>query len=335
MQRAKHSVPEYLSLLERQNLMTQRQFSATSTCDDVLDGLDLTGKTALVTGASGGLGEEVARSLAAKGCKVSIAARSKEKSEAVIERIQQAHPEAQLDFGELELADQASVNRFADEWLASHDQLDMLILNAGIMACPLARTPQGWEMQLATNHFGHFALTSRVLPSLLNGGPARVVSLSSAGHAVSPVLLDDPHFNNNNYDPWAAYGQAKTANIWFATELNRRYSAQGLNANALHPGVIQTDLTRHLTEETLAPILERLSKRGEPQKNIPQGAATSVYAATAPELEGQGGLYLADCQVVTDESEAHIQYAEHAFNEASEARLWELTEQTLGMSFGQ
>ncbi len=315
--------------------MTDRQFSATSTCDDVLEGLDLTGKTALVTGAYGGLGEEVARSLAAKGCKVSIAALNKEKTEAVIAGIQQAHPGAQLDYAELELSDPASVNRFADEWLASHDQLDMLILNAGIMACPLQRTPQGWEMQLATNHFGHFALTSRLLPTLLNGSASRVVSLSSAGHAVSPVLLDDPHFNNGAYDPWTAYGQAKTANIWFANELNRRYSAQGLNANALHPGVIQTDLARHLTKETLAPILERLSKRGEAPKTIPQGAATSVYAATAPELEGKGGLYLADCQVVTKASSEHIQYAPHAFDEASEGRLWELTEQTLGISFGE
>ena len=315
--------------------MTNRIFNASSTCDDVLEGMDLSGKAALVTGASGGLGAEAARSLAAKGCKVTIAARSKEKTEAVIASIKEAHPNAELDYGELELSDPSSVNRFADEWLASHNQLDMLILNAGVMACPLERTPQGWEMQLATNHFGHFLLSSRLLPALKASAPARVVSLSSAGHALSPVLLDDPHFNTTEYDAWVSYGQSKTANIWFANEFDRRYAKEGIRAVALHPGVIYTDLSRHLTDDTLKALLSRMEGRGEKPKPIPAGAATSVFAATAPELEGRGALYLADCNVIDENSDEMLQFAPHAFDPESEKRLWALTEQTLGVTFGE
>ncbi|MFK7730239.1 MAG: SDR family NAD(P)-dependent oxidoreductase [Pseudomonadales bacterium] len=311
-----------------------RTFGAESTCDDVLAGVDVAGKHALVTGASGGLGAEAARSLAAKGVHVTLVARDKEKTEGVAASIRDAHPSAQVDIGLMDLSDPSSVNAFAERWLSEHSQLDMLILNAGLMASPLMRNAQGWEMQFATNHLGHFALTSKLMPILLQSAPARVVSLSSAGHAVSPVLLDDPNFEQSDYDPWAAYGQAKTANIWFATELNRRYAEQGVNATALHPGVISTDLARHLTKETLAPILARMSERGEASKTIPQGAATSIYAATAPELEGKGGLYLADCQVVDENSAQHIQYVPHAFDEEGEARLWAMSEQLLGITFG-
>lgn len=312
-----------------------RTFGAESTCDEVLEGVDVTGKHALVTGASGGLGAEAARSLAAHGVHVTLLARDKEKTEGVAASIRDAHPGAQVDIGLMDLSDPDSVNAFADNWLSEHSRLDMLILNAGLMACPLMRNAKGWEMQFATNHLGHFALASKLMPVLLQSAPARVVSLSSAGHGVSPVLLDDPNFEQTAYDPWLAYGQAKTANIWFANELNRRYAQRGINATALHPGVIMTDLSRHLTEETLAPVMERLKERGESTKTIPQGAATSIFAATAPELEGKGGLYLADCQIVDEHSAQHIQYAPHAFDEKGEARLWSMSEQLLGITFGE
>lgn len=312
-----------------------RAFGAESTCDDVLEGVDVAGKHAVVTGASGGLGAEAARSLAAKGVHVTLVARDRQKTEGVAASIRDAHPGAQVDIGLMDLSDPDSVNAFAEHWLSEHSQLDMLILNAGLMACPLMRNARGWEMQFATNHLGHFALTSKLMPTLLKSAPARVVSVSSAGHAVSPVLLDDPNFQSRDYDPWTAYGQAKTANIWFASELNRRYARHGVNASALHPGVISTDLSRHLTKETLEPILARLNERGEGTKTIPQGAATSIYAATAPELEGKGGLYLADCQVVDDSSAAYIQFAPHAFNKEGEAGLWAMSEQLLGITFGE
>ncbi len=311
-----------------------RTFNAESTCDDVLKGVDVAGKHALVTGASGGLGAEATRALAAHGVHVSLVARDKEKTDGVAASIRDAHPDAQVDVGLMDLSSPASVNSFADSWLKEHSQLDMLILNAGLMACPLMRNGEGWEMQFATNHLGHFLLASRLMPTLLQSAPARVVSLSSAGHALTPVLLDDPNFEHTDYEPWLAYGQAKTANIWFATELNRRYAEQGVNATALHPGVISTDLSRHLTKETLEPILARLSERGEGPKTIPQGAATSVFAATAPELEGVGGVYLADCQVVDEHSAQYIQYAPHAFDQDGEARLWSMSEQLLGITFG-
>lgn len=309
-----------------------RQFDRNSTCDQVLEGIDLSGKTAIVTGASGGLGAEAARALAAAGAQVTLAARNMEKTALVADSIREAHPNANIDVGQLELVESASVKAFAQNWREQHGQLDLLLLNAGIMACPLMRTSEGWEMQLATNHFGHFLLSSELLAPLKASGDARVVALSSGGHVISPVLLDDPHFENSDYDPWIAYGQAKTANIWFTNELERRFGDQGIHANAVHPGVIFTDLSRHLTEESLTALGEQLS--GIEPKSAQAGAATGVYASTAPELQGKGGLYLSDCQVVTEDSDPSQQFAPHAFNPEGEAALWALTEEALSIEFG-
>ena len=218
--------------------------------------------------------------------------------------------------------------------MQEHGPLHLLILNAGIMACPLARTAEGWEMQFATNHLGHFLLTARLIERLRRSAPARVIVLSSGGHVISPVVFDDIHYDGRDYDPWSSYGQAKTANVLFASELDRRERVAGVRAHAVHPGVIHTDLGRHLTPEAIRSIVERATEGGaETPKTVEQGAATSVWAATAPELDGQGGLYLADCGIPAAPEAGGKGAAAHARDADAAARLWAISEQTLGISF--
>jgi NAD(P)-dependent dehydrogenase (short-subunit alcohol dehydrogenase family) len=271
-------------------------FDDKSTTDEVLEGIDLTGKRILVTGASTGLGEETTRALSAHGATVTMAVRDPERGGAAAARIRSAAPDADLEVMVLDLASLGDVRRFATEFLSAHDQLDVLINNAGVMACPQAATADGFELQIGTNHVGHFLLTQLLDPTL--GAGSRVVALSSAGHRFSDVELDDPNFEHTAYDPWVAYGRSKTANALFAVELDRRLRERGAHAYSLHPGGIITELGRHLTEETMAALTDSVPD-GEAieWKTVPQGAATSVYAATAPELDGHGGAYLEDCGV--------------------------------------
>jgi NAD(P)-dependent dehydrogenase (short-subunit alcohol dehydrogenase family) len=312
----------------------RRTFSAQSTTEDVLTGIDLSGRVAIVTGASGGLGEETARALASRGCAVTLAARDAGKAEKAALRVRERCPSARVDVGLLELSQPASVDTFARRWLASHGPLHLLILNAGIMACPLARTAEGWEMQFATNHLGHFLLTARLIERLRESAPARVIALSSGGHVISAVVFDDIHYERRDYEPWSSYGQSKTANVLFAAELDRRERAAGVRAHSVHPGMIHTDLGRHLTPEAIRAIIERATEGGaEVPKTVEQGAATSVWAATAPELEGQGGLYLADCGIPAAPEEGGKGAAAHARDAAAAARLWAVSEETLGVSF--
>ncbi len=307
-------------------------FGAETTADQVLDGLDLGGRTAIVTGASGGLGAEAARALAARGASVTLTARDVPRGEKVAASIRAAHPGARVEVHELELSAPDSVRRFARGWLADHGALQMLILNAGVMACPLARTSEGWELQFATNHLGHFLLTQRLLPALLAGAPARVVAVSSGGHKISPVVFDDVHFERREYDPWAAYGQAKTANVLFAVELDRRLRDRGVRAFGVHPGMILTDLGRHLTRESAEQIRSSATAAGNARKSVEAGAATEVWAATAPELDGRGGIYLEDCGIAAPATGAGG-YAGHAVDPQAAARLWTLSEQLLGEPF--
>jgi NAD(P)-dependent dehydrogenase (short-subunit alcohol dehydrogenase family) len=205
-----------------------------------------------------------------------------------------------------------------------------------VMACPLARTSEGWELQLATNHFGHFLLTALLAPALRAGAPARVVTVSSRGHRFSPVVFEDLHFERRPYDKWAAYGQSKTANVLFAVELDRRLSRAGVRGFALHPGAIVTELGRHLSRDDLAELRARSpGGRGLVWKQVPAGAATSVWAATAPELEGRGGLYLEDCHVaqVDDAEGAAGGVRSYALDPAAAKRLWSLSEAMVGQSF--
>ena len=249
---------------------------AETTTDEVLDGVDLTGRTALVTGASAGLGIETVRALQAAGCEVVGAVRDVAKAKGVVD----------CDLVEVDLADLSSVRRGAQQAADQLPRIDLLVNNAGVMACPLTRTADGFEMQLGTNHLGHFAWTTALLGNL--GPDARIVNLSSRGHFRSGMIWDDPHFRDEKtYEKWKAYGQSKTANILFTQGLARR----GHTSYALHPGVILTELGRHLTADDS----EGLAKRLPTFKTVPQGAATTVYACVAPDLPN--GAYLEDCGV--------------------------------------
>ncbi len=317
--------------------MTQRitsKFNNRSTAMEVIEGINLTGKTAIVTGASSGLGVETARALAAAGAEVILPVRNLPKGEAVVADIRTSTANQAGYVAELDLADFASIRKFAAEFLSSGKSLHILINNAAIMACPLTRTAQGYEAQIATNHLGHFLLTNLLIPALEKSAPARIVSLSSLGHRLSPIVFEDIHFQEREYDKWKAYGQTKTANSLFAVELNRRFSPLGITANAVHPGGIMTGLQQHLTMEEMT-ASGWFDKDGNPHpvfKNIEQGAATSIWAATAPELEGKGGKYLEDC----NEAEAYLPEKKmsgvmpHALDADAAAQLWAVSEAMVG-----
>lgn len=314
--------------------MARTGFGKTTETAEVLEGIDLTGRVAVVTGSSGGLGAETARALAEVGASVTLACRDVPKGEGVAASIRESTG-AQVDVREIELSSPQSVRRFAEGYLQGHPELHILINNAGVMARPLARTPEGWELQFATNHIGHFLLTCLLVPALRKGAPSRVVCLTSGAHRMSPVVFDDIHFENREYDKFGAYAQSKTADVLFACELNRRLSGQGITANAVHPGVIVTDLGRHMSEDDIKSFTDdRRSAVPLEFKNFSQGSATSVWAATAPELEGQGGLYLEDCHIAdVAVGESVDGYAAYARDPEAASRLWAVTEETLGEKF--
>lgn len=305
-----------------------------STADDVLDGLDLTGRRFLVTGASAGLGAETTRALAAHGASVTMAVRDLTKGAEAMDQVLASVPEADLDLRLLDLADLASVRAFAHGFLEDHPGLDVLIANAGIMACPHGTTSDGFELQLGTNHLGHFLLITLLMPALEMAGGARVVLLSSAGHRFGDVDLDDPWFEHQPYDPWVAYGRAKTANVLCAVGIDQRFRDRGVRAFAVHPGGIQTELGRHLTRDTLQVLMDRLAAAPTETvwKTVPQGAATTVYAATSTDLDGLGGLYLEDCHIaaITDDPDARDGVRAYALDPARADALWELSERLVG-----
>ena len=310
------------------------KFGFTSTAMEVIAGIDLHGKNAIVTGASSGLGIETARALAAAGATVTLPVRNLEKGEQVAADIRATTKNEAVRVALLDLASFDSVRQFTDTF----DQpLHILINNAALMACPLTRSPNGYEAQFATNHLGHFLLTGRLIPQLKAAAPARVVALSSVGHRLSPIHFDDIHFTQREYDKWLAYGQAKTANALFALELNRRLSPFGITANAVHPGGIMTGLQQHLTQEEMT-AMGWFDKDGHPHpifKTIAGGASTSVWAATTPELEGKGGLYLEDCneaEPATPEKRTGG-YQPYIRDEAAAACLWQRSEEMVGETF--
>ena len=311
-------------------------FGRETTTAEVLSGIDLDGRTAFVTGASGGLGAETARALAEKGASLTLAARDLEKLQGVAESIRSSTGNSNVEIAALDLTSPASVRACAKGWLADHDALQLLVNNAGIMACPLARTAEGYELQFATNHLGHFLLTGLLAPALLAGAPARVVNVSSAGHRLSGVDFDDLHFERRDYDKWIAYGQSKSANVLFSCELDRRLRDRGVRSFALHPGVIMTELARHLTMEDIQELMSSAPADGGLEfKPVEAGAATSVYAATAPELDGRGGLYLEDCQIGerVDDDASSRGFKPHAVDPEAARRLWEVSEELVGERF--
>lgn len=305
-----------------------RRFGAHSTTTEVLAGIDLRGKVAVVTGASGGLGQETARALAAHGCRVVLTARDLAKGNAAAQAIRASTGNQQVEVEELELGWLASVRACARRVLARHSAVHVLVNNAGVMACPFATTEDGFELHFGSNHLGHFLLAGLLLPALRRGAPSRVVSVSSIGHRVAPVVFEDLHFEKRPYNPWVAYGQSKTANVLFAVEFDRRFGPLGVHAYAVHPGAIATELNRHLTAEDLAAV-ERHTPGGKLQtKSVAAGAATAVYAASAPELDGRGGLYLEDCHVaeVNDAKAANEGVKAYAVDPALAQRLWRISE---------
>ncbi len=309
-------------------------FGGRSTALDVVHGISLAGKRAIVTGGASGLGLETSKALASAGVDLTLAVRNKAQGEAAAQEIRQQWPEAKIQVGLLDLADLASVRSFARDWLAQGQPLDILINNAAIMACPLTRNAQGWEAQFATNHLGHFVLTTVLLPALrqavARSGDARVVALSSSGHKISGVDFDDIHFDRREYNKWTAYGQAKSANALMALGLHMRYGQQGITANAVHPGGIMTGLQKFLPIEEMRAMgwLKADDSPLDLFKTPAQGASTSVWAATAPDLKGHGGLYLEDCrQGVPAEPGNRISgYAPHIADQAAAQKLWDVSQ---------
>jgi len=312
-------------------------FGAQSTTDDVLDGVDLSGKRVLVTGVSAGLGVETARALAAHGAEVTGAARDLGKAR---EATRAANVRA-IDFIALDLADLASVRRAADQLTAAGKLFDLVVANAGVMATPFGHTKDGFETQFGTNHLGHFVFVNRIA-SLFRPG-ARLVNLSSAGHRFSDVSLDDPNFERTEYAPFVAYGRSKTANILFAVEFDRRHKGKGVRAAAVHPGGIQTELGRYMTPEIIQQLMDNIAATqaaaGAPQfewKTIPQGAATSVWAGVVAAADAVGGRYCEDCHVariVDSDAEVREGVRGYALDPDHAKALWAKSEDLVGETY--
>ncbi|PZF27366.1 oxidoreductase [Curtobacterium sp. MCLR17_045] len=265
------------------------RFGDRTTAAEVVDGLDLSGRTAVVTGAASGIGVETSRALAGAGARVTLAVRDVDAGRRVADDIARTTGTEAPAVVELHLDRPASVEAFTAAWSGP---LDVLVANAGIMDAPESYTPAGWESHFATNHLGHFALALGLHDSLAASGSARIVSVSSSGHGGSPVVLDDLFFRRRRYEPGLAYGQSKTANVLFAVAAGRRWAADGITANALMPGGIWTGLQKHWDPEVLAATKIAAA---DAVKTPEQGAATSVLLATAPELDGVTGRYFEDC----------------------------------------
>ncbi|HEX4691021.1 MAG TPA: SDR family NAD(P)-dependent oxidoreductase [Solirubrobacteraceae bacterium] len=306
-------------------------FGAHTTAAEVLNGIDLDGKLAVVTGGYSGLGLEATRALTGAGARVVVPARRPDVAAGALADI------AGTEVAALDLGDLDSVRAFAERFLESGRELDIVIDNAGIMATPETRVGPGWEAQFATNHLGHFALVNRLWPAIAPGG-ARVVSVSSRGHHRSGIRWDDVQFEHG-YDKWEAYGQAKTANVLFAVELDRLGADAGVRAFSVHPGGIMTPLQRHLPREEMV-ALGWLDEQGNPTpeaaaqfKTPEQGAATEVWAATSPQLDGMGGVYLEDCDVaeVAPESGERVGVKDYAIDPEQAQRLWALSGELTGV----
>ena len=328
-----------MATTQEQNTNTEQKplpsgFGPTTTAAEVASGVDLAGKVAVVTGGSSGIGPETARVLSAAGARVVVGARDTRKAEQALSAVNE------VEVWPLDLADPDSVDRFARSFVDSGSALDVLINNAGVMAAPLTRDGRGYEIQFATNHLGHFQLTARLWGPLRRARHAHVVSLSSVGHRRAPVDLDDPNFTRRAYDRWSAYGQSKSANSLFAVELDRRGREHGIRGFAVHPGGILTDLVRHMTDDELGAygiVREGGTLRAPASyKTVEQGAATSVWCAISPALNGKGGVYCEDCDIATEvpgDSELLYGVRPWAIDPSIAIALWDLSERLTGLQW--
>ena len=315
-----------------------KTFGAESTADEVLEGVNLSGKRVLVTGTSAGLGVETARSLVAHGATVVGTARDLNKAQ---HALKEAFPagSAPIDVVEADLASLKSVRKAADDLLSRGKPFDVIIANAGVMACPQGKTQDGFETQFGTNHLGHFVFVNRLAPLLKSG--ARVVTLSSAGHQMSDVDLQDPNFEHTPYQAFAAYGRSKTANILYAVALDSRLKGRGVRATSIHPGGIQTELGRHMTPELVEQMMARISKmqtsQGQPFrfKTVPQGSATSVWSGFVATADAVGGHYCEDCHVceINDDPNSRVGVRSYALNLAHANDLWKKSEDMVNERF--
>jgi len=328
------------------NILETTSFGATSTTDDVLSGVNLKGKRILVTGVSAGIGVETARSLAAHGAQVVGAARDVNKAKAATEQVRKdaAANGGSFELVELDLANLKSVRACADRLLAKGETFDVIIANAGVMATPLGHTIDGFETQFGTNHLGHFVLVNRIASLIRDGG--RLINLSSSGHRYANVDLEDPNFESTRYEPFVAYGRSKTANILFAVAFDKRHRNRGVRAAAVHPGVIRTELARHVDASEIEKIIEQrnqqLKSTGQPPmqwKSIPQGAATSVWAGFVAKADEIGGKYCEDCHVASivpkdvPVSAMTDGVREYALDPNNAEALWKKSEEMVGESF--
>ncbi|MEO7458307.1 MAG: SDR family NAD(P)-dependent oxidoreductase [Gemmatimonadaceae bacterium] len=302
-------------------------FSATSTAADVISGIDLSGKRALVTGGASGIGVETARAFASAGADVVLAVRDVAAGERVAADITKTTGNDRIEVSPLDLSIRESVSALIGRW---NGPLHILVNNAGVMASPLSRTNEGWEMQFATNHLGHMALTLGLKHAMLDAGGARVVSVSSAAHLRAGIDFDDTHFTRRAYDPWVAYGQSKSANVLFAVDGSRRFAGKGITINALMPGAIRTALQRHVSDEELNRLRAASGGTAVAWKTVEQGAATSVLLATSPLLEGIGGRYFEDCnEALPNVPGTRTGVAPHALDAEAAERLWDASLETL------
>ncbi len=310
-----------------------KTFDAESTADEVLEDVDLTGKHVLVTGVSAGLGVETARSIVAHGGTVVGTARDLAKARRAL--VAAGNPAVELV--EVDLASLASVRKGADELLKRGKPFDVIIANAGVMACPKGKTSDGFETQFGTNHLGHFVFINRLVALLRSG--SRIVTLSSAGHQISDVNIDDPNFERTEYQPFISYGRSKTANILYAVALDNRLKSRGIRATSLHPGGIQTELGRHMTPELLEQMRARVSKDTSGRvfkfKTVPQGSATSVWASFVAPADAVGGQYCEDCHVcqVNDDTSSRAGVRSYALNLQHANDLWRKSEEMVGERF--
>lgn len=308
-------------------------FGARTTAEEALGRADLQGKIAIITGGHAGLGLETTQVLSNAGATVVVGSRDPRKAQMAVAKIKN------VEVGELDLASPASIDLFASEFLISNRALDLLINNAGVMATPLTRDERGYELQFSTNHLGHFQLTDRLWPALKKSGNARVVALSSRGHARGGVDLSDPNFSKRPYDKWAAYGQSKSANSLFAVELDKRGQKDGVRAFAVHPGGILTDLLKYMTDEELSAYgiyrengvakVPDVTKVPERFKTVEEGAATTIWCAVSPQLNGKGGVYCEDCDIaamVPADSKLLSGVRPWAVDKAAAEDLWILSE---------